>query len=174
MRSEEEQKPLLSIVQTWRPSEKPEYRGFRCGHCQQYKNEAWHHWLTIEDYLLPVHLCNDTCEPALKNNELKVDMTKVKTIDRAMFGDGYKCSDITSQRFNEIIATWSKAQKPILKAFSCDECKDDLTIDPNDGIRKGYHVWYKMDLPAGRHGDNKTLAELHFHRRCAEKIGITS
>lgn len=174
MNPNEEQSLLFTIVQTWRPNEIPEYRGFRCAHCQQYKNEAWHHWLTIGDYLLPVHLCDDTCEPALKNNELTVDMTKVGIIDRASFGNEYKYSDITSKRFNEIITTWPKAQKPILKVFSCDECGDDLAIDPSDGTRKGYHVWYKMDLPAGRHGDNKTLAELHFHRRCAEKIGITS
>jgi uncharacterized protein YlaI len=161
------QQLLLAIVQTWRPSEQPEYRGFRCAYCQQYKNESWHHVLTTGQYLLPVHMCNDKCEAILQNNALTIDSTKIQSINRDTFGNNYVYTPKTSRRFNEIIASWSLIEKPILKAFCCDECGESLSIDPSDRIRKGYHVWYKMP-------DNITLAELHFHRHCAERIGINT
>lgn len=59
-----EQKLLLKIVETWRPNEIPEYRGFRCANCQQYVSRAWYHWLNSGDYRLPVHMCDERCEPA--------------------------------------------------------------------------------------------------------------
>jgi len=43
MDNSKEHQLLLEIVETWQPSEYPEYRGFRCANCQQYKNQAWYH-----------------------------------------------------------------------------------------------------------------------------------
>ncbi|MBI2021394.1 hypothetical protein HYS93_00740 [Candidatus Daviesbacteria bacterium] len=166
MTLEEEQKVLLKIVETWRLSEKPEYRGFRCANCQQYKNEAWYHWVNTGGYKLPIHMCNDTCEPAFQNNSIQIDERKRQVVNREMFGRSYIYSPEATKRFREIINTWPTNKKPELKAFTCDQCDKELDIDNNDGLRKGYHVWWKMD-------DGKTLAELHFHKECATLLGIT-
>lgn len=166
MTLKEEQKILLKIVETWRLSEKPEYRGFRCAHCQQYKNEAWYHWVNRGDYKLPIHLCNDTCEPAFQNNSIQIDETKRQSVDRETFGSSYKYSENAIKRFKEIVASWPEYKEPELKAFTCDDCGKNLDIDNTDGLRKGYHAWWKMD-------DGKTLLELHFHKDCAAPLGIT-
>jgi hypothetical protein len=62
------------------------------------------------------------------------------------------------------LATWPEYKEPELKVFTCDLCNKELDIDEKDGVRKGYHVWWKMD-------DN-TLAELHFHKDCASILKI--
>lgn len=170
MTREEEQNVLVKIVETWRPSEYPEYRGFRCANCQQYKNEAWYHWVNAGNYRLPIHLCDDTCEPAFRTGNIHVDESKRATVDRATFGDAYKYSEETKQRFREIIKAWPEYKEPELKAYTCDYCEEELTMEKQpDGIkqRQGYHVWWKMD-------DGKTLAELHFHKTCGNKLGIYS
>lgn len=164
---EQEQQILLKIVETWRPSEWPEYRGFRCANCQEYKNEAWYHWVSSGDYKLPIHMCDDKCEPEFRSGNIKIDESKIAQVDRTTFGDGYQYSNDAKARFREIVASWPEDKEPELKAYSCDECSHDLEVDPSDGMRKGYHVWWKMD-------DDKTLAELHFHRDCGHKLGIKS
>jgi hypothetical protein len=160
-----EQDLLLQIVETWRPSEKPEYRGFRCANCQAYKNEAWYHWLDTNGYRLPVHLCNDTCESAFQNETIQIDSAKRQPIDRKTFGNNYEYSKETQNRLAEIIKSWPENAVPELKAFSCDRCGNDLEIDLIDEQRKGYHVWYKMP-------DGKTLVELHFHKECGNILDI--
>ena len=166
MTLEEEQNILLQIVETWRISEKPEYRGFRCANCQQYKNEAWYHWVNTGNFKLPIHMCNDTCEPAFQNNTIQIDESKRQQTDRDTFGNSYVYSPEAVKRFREIVASWPEYKEPELKAYTCDACNKDLDIDSTDGVRKGYHVWWKMD-------DGKTLAELHFHKECAKPLGIT-
>lgn len=160
-----EQELLLQIVQTWRPSEKPEYRGFRCANCQQYKNEAWYHWLSTGEYKLPVHICNDTCELNFISGRIQIDATKIQQVDRNNFGNSFLYKPETISEFEEIVSSWPDYKEPQLKIFSCDECQKDLDIDSLDGQRKGYHVWWKMP-------DRQTLAELHFHKECANKLGI--
>jgi len=162
---EEEQRLLLQIVQTWRLTEKPEYRGFRCASCQQYRNEAWCHWLNSGGYKLPVHMCNDTCEPAFQDSSIQIDLKKRLTVDRKAFGNLYIYSPDTIKRFGEIVKSWPVHKKSEFKAFTCDECNKVLDVDNEDGLRKGYHVWWKMD-------DGKTLAELHYHKQCAARLGI--
>ena len=162
----EEQELLLLIVETWRLSEKPEYRGFRCANCQQYKNEAWYHWVNTGGYKLPIHMCDDTCEPAFKNNTIQIDQSKRQSVDREEFGKSYQYKPEATKRFAEIVASWPEYKEPELKAYTCDECSKELEVDAVDGSRKGYHVWWKMD-------DGKTLAELHFHKECAAPLGIT-
>jgi hypothetical protein len=162
----EEQQLLLKIVETWRLSERPEYRGFRCANCQEYKNEAWYHWVNTGGYKLPIHMCNDKCEPAFRNNTIKVDESKRQEVDREKFGMSYKYSPEAVKKFREIVASWPEYKEPELKAYTCDGCNMGLNIDETDNARKGYHVWWKMD-------DGKTLAELHFHKDCASLLGIT-
>lgn len=166
---QEEQQILLQIVETWRLNEFPEYRGFRCANCQQYKNEAWYHWVNTAheagQFRLPIHMCNDTCEPAFQNDTIQIDQAKRTQVDRESFGNNYNFSDSTKRKFRGIVASWPDYKKPELKAFTCDDCGNDLEIDKTDGARKGYHVWWKMD-------DGKTLTELHFHRDCGHKLGI--
>ncbi len=162
MNSQAEQEILLKIVETWNPSMKPEYRGFRCANCQKYKNEAWYHWVHTGGYRLPIHMCTDTCEPQFQNGTINIDESKRKQVIREEFNPTY--SEKTEKRFDEIIASWPEYKKPELKAYTCDECEQDLDID-TDVQRKGWHVWYKMP-------DDFTLAELHFHKSCAKKIGL--
>ncbi|MBU2632521.1 hypothetical protein KKG52_02285 [Patescibacteria group bacterium] len=164
MNKQKEQQNLLDIVKTWVIQEIPEYRGFRCANCQEYKNKAWYHWLNFRGYLLPVHLCNDKCEKQFQIGAIKTDPAKQTEIDKNSFGKIYKFRPETIERFKKIVKSWSE-KEPKLKAFSCDECKSDLEIDLRDGQRKGFHVWWKMP-------NEKTLAELHFHKNCANKLGI--
>ncbi len=156
---------LLQIVETWRPSQFPEYRGFKCANCQQYKNKAWYHWLSLGDYKLPIHICNDICEPQFQKGTIKIDQSKRAKVDRSSFGKEYKFLEKTILRFKEIVSSWPDYENPKLKAFICDECGQDLDIDPLDSQRKGYHVWWKED-------DGKTLVELHFHKFCGNSMGI--
>lgn len=150
---------LLSIIQTWDINPQPEYRGFRCASCQAYKNEAWYHIVDSGGFKLSVHLC-EGCEELFQNNILKIDESKKKTIDRTKF---QSFSPETELRFEQIVNSWSTKIKSELKAFTCDDCSKTLNID-SDGIRKGYHIWWKMP--------DETLAELHFHKECAAKFGI--
>jgi hypothetical protein len=153
---------LLSIVKTWNISERPEYRGFRCACCQEYKNEAWYHWVTSHNFLLPLHLCDTKCEKALLNNSLDIDTTKLHETDTTLFGQNHSYSLETISAFRQIISSWKISEKPLLKAFTCDLCDKELTIE--DGVRKGWHVWWN---------NSGTLTELHFHKECGEKLHIT-
>ncbi len=162
---QKKQKLLLSIVQTWHPSESPEYRGFRCANCQKYINEAWHHWLKSGGFCVPVHLCSD-CEPKIQDGTIAIDETKVPPINTNSFGKTGQLTDSTRARFKEIVGTWPLLAPSTLKAFVCDECARILEIDPVGNQRRGYHVWWKMD--------DQTLAELHFHRECGQRLGIKS
>lgn len=168
MTREDEQKALLDIVSTWNPSEWPEYRGFRCANCQQYRNEAWYHWVNSGNFKLPIHLCDDLCEPNFQAKILKINENKRTKIDRNTFGNTYKYSEKALKRFREIVHSWPEYKKPELKAFTCDQCNQTLTMEQlPDGTqqRQGYHVWWKMD-------DGKTLAELHFHKDCGRELDI--
>lgn len=167
---EQEQQLLLNVVETWRLSDLPEYRGFRCANCQEYKNEAWYHWLNKGDYRLPVHMCADKCEPAFQSGEIHIDDEKRKAVDRQTFGENNPYPTTAIKRFSEIVASWPEYEPPKLKAFVCDDCNENLTIEKlPDGTeqRQGYHVWWKMP-------DNKTLAELHFHKACGDKLNINN
>ncbi|MCL4354752.1 hypothetical protein M1349_04805 [Patescibacteria group bacterium] len=165
MDHQQEQEKLLEIVQTWKLSEKPEYRGFRCANCQQYKNQAWYHWLNFKGYKLPVHMCNEDCEKAFSSGEIKIDPNKRQDVDINSFGNSYQFLPQTLGIFNDIVSSWPEYKEPQLKNFSCDLCNNNLDIDPIDQQVKGYHVWWKMP-------DGKILAELHFHKNCANKLGI--
>lgn len=167
---EQEQQLLLSIVETWTPNPFPTYRGFKCGNCQEFKDEAWFHWLNKGDYKLPVHMCSDKCEPTFQSGGIHIDDEKRKTVERETFGDSNPYPETAVKRFTEIIASWADYEPPKLKAFTCDDCDGELNMETlPDGTeqRQGYHVWWKMP-------DNKTLAELHFHKDCGHKIGVYS
>lgn len=152
------QQILLSIVQTWVISGTPTSRGFRCGLCQRYINEAWHHLLTIGGYKTPVHLC-ETCEVAIQKSDFKVEKPFV---DSTAVSSVYSEEAVT--RFKHIIETWQADADPVFKAFTCDNCENELEIDTRDGMRKGWHVWWRMD--------DARLAELHFHESCGTKMRL--
>lgn len=158
----EEQKKLLKIVQTWNLNETPEFRGFRCANCQEYKNEAWYHWLDFGGYKLPVHMCDEKCEKQFKSGRIIINPAKKIEVDRDSFGIKFRPKTIN--RFREIVDSW-RQKEPELKPFSCDECGNKLEIDTNDGKRKGFHVWWKIP-------NDKTLTELHFHKHCGNRLGI--
>jgi hypothetical protein len=153
----DEQERLLKIVQTWNISPQPEYRGFRCANCQQYKNQAWYHWLKSGNFLVPVHLCEDTCESEFKEGSLSPTNPPVAP---AILTNPY--SDKARGSFEEIIEEWNTNIPASIHAFICDSCEKELDIDPTDNMRKGWHVWYQMK--------NGNLAELHFHRQCYNSL----
>ncbi len=154
----DEQQLLLTIVKSWTLSSDPEYRGFRCAACQEYKNESWHHWLTSGGYIVPVHLCPDTCEPAFHAHNLKIALKPPAT--PPILANNY--SEKTKETFEELLEDWNTHSQPLLKAFICDLCGKDLDIDPKDNLRKGFHVWYETR--------SKIKAELHFHKNCFESL----
>ncbi len=163
---EKEQEILLSIVETWNPSQTPEYRGFKCANCQKFKNEAWYHWVNTGGYRLPIHMCNDTCEPAFRAGQIKIDDSRRNIVDRNKFGLPYPEKAV--ERFKEIVSSWPEYEDPQLKEFTCDNCSKVLTLEelPDGSLqRQGYHVWWKMP-------DNKTLAEFHFHKNCGDNLEI--
>lgn len=165
MDKSKEQEVLLSIVETWQPNEWPEYRGFRCANCQQYRNEAWYHWVTTGGYLLPIHMCNETCHKALKDGAISVNQVKRAVVNPAIFGQDYQYTQDTIKQFRKIVALWPQDQGPQLKEYVCDECDKTLEIDPTDGARKGWHAWWN---------NNGILTEFHFHRECGHTLGITT
>jgi len=126
-----DQKLLLEIVQTWDLAVEPEHRGFRCANCQEYMQQAWHHWLTEGDYVTPIHFC-DSCQKKYEVGELEVKNPPVE-IDRATFGKQY--SPKTLEIMDDILENWDTGSDPVLKKFGCDQCKKDF---PDT---KGFHVW---------------------------------
>lgn len=164
MNNQKSKQILLDIVKTWHLKEIPEYRGFRCANCQEYKNEAWYHWLNSNGYQLPVHMCDEKCESQFQKDTIVINPTKKTSVNRNVFGSKYLFKDKTIKRFKEIVAFWPEYREPEFKAFFCDECGKDLYIDETDGQRKGFHVWWKTE--------NSVLTELHFHKECGNKLGI--
>ena len=154
----QKQQSLLAIVQSWNITTIPEYRGFRCGLCQRYINEAWHHMLTTGGYLVPDHLC-EGCEGAFNSRTVSFDQ---KSVPEKRLSHSYPAQ--AEARFKEIISTWPVHDTPVYKPFTCDDCSKNLDIDETDGMRKGFHVWWKME--------GEILVELHFHRHCADRSGI--
>lgn len=153
------QKQLQTIVESWDITSKPEYRGFRCGLCQKYKNEAWYFLLDTTKFLVPVHLCDNGCKEKFLQNKLVFSNRKA-----ALHFHQYTFSKNVINRFAMITKKW-KTTNPVLKKFFCDECGKVLIIDKKDKRRKGFHIWW----------DNKgILTELHFHRSCATKLDIFS
>lgn len=156
----DEQALLLQIVKSWNISPTPEYRGFRCAACQQYRNEAWHHWLRSNGFLVPVHLCDETCAPAFRSGSLKLASTPPSA--PPVLTNPYSIKAMGT--FEEILEDWNTLAQPVLKTFTCDLCYKELEIDPEDSRRKGYHVWYKTKT--------NEFTELHFHSQCAETLAI--
>ena len=149
------QEILLGIVHSWNISSEPEYRGFRCAHCQDYMTFAWHHWLSTGGFKTPVHFCKD-CQAKYSSGELNVP-TPTTTSQATMKNFSKKYPPKTEKMLISIQEKWNLSEKPRYKAFSCDLCKQDL---PG---AKGYHTWFKH---------NGTLIEEHFCRPCAEHSGI--
>ncbi|MFH1916295.1 MAG: hypothetical protein ABIJ21_03450 [Nanoarchaeota archaeon] len=149
------QEILLRIVQSWNISADPEYRGFRCAHCQDYMKKAWHHWLNSGGYKTPVHFCKD-CQAKYSSGELDVP-TPTNTSQATIQKFTKKYLPTTEQTLIAIQEKWNLSEKPRFKAFACDLCREYLPE------AKGYHTWFKHE---------NTLIEEHFCRPCAEKIGI--
>ena len=142
---------LLRIVLTWRPSERPEYRGFRCANCQRFMRKAWHHWLDASGYRTPVHFC-DACERKLRAG--KIEVTKPQTkIDAKKFGKKFP-SD-TAKYLRAASAKWNTKMKPRYKTFECDLCGQKM--------RKAWHVWFN---------DRGTLVEAHFCKGDGCMLGL--
>lgn len=154
---------LLSIVRTWNISESPEYRGFRCANCQQYKNKAWYHWVYTGGFHLPIHLCEESCEELLRENALQITKKNIHEINHAEFGKTSIYTPQSVETCKKIISSWKHDTKPMLKAFTCDYCSQDLDVDPSDNLRKGWHVWWNNE---------GILTEFHFHKSCGMEIGI--
>lgn len=163
MISDQKQRILLSIIKSWQINSVPEYRGFRCGHCQMYINKAWHHWIHNRFYKLPLHLCSD-CEDQFNDDLLQLPLSRQEILTHDTFKATYHYSPNTIKRFIAIVSQWPNYKRSVLKIFTCDECGQILDIDTPEKIRKGYHVWWKIN--------SETLTELHFHKKCAYRLQI--
>jgi len=142
---------LLRIVRTWRPGERPEYRGFRCANCQRSIRKAWHHWLDCCGYKTPVHFCA-ACEKKFRAS--KIEITKPETkVDRKTFGMEFPPS--VERKIREAAARWNTKAKPGYKTFTCDEC--------GRRMRKAWHVWSN---------DRGTLVEAHFCNEDGRRMGL--
>ena len=143
------QDALLRIVQTWNLNPKPEYRGFRCAHCQRYIRRSWHHWLHSKGYKTPVHLCQD-CEKKSRKGNLKV-VARERSVVKSRFS--LNLSEKVTQDLRGIVRSWRSLDKVIHKSFTCDKCKAS--------VYKAYHVWTYID---------KDLVETHFCKHCKDQL----
>jgi len=142
---------LLRIVRTWRPSDRPEYRGFRCANCQRRIHKAWHHWLDASGYKTPVHFC-DSCEKKFRASKIKITKPEIK-VNRKNFG--MKFPPGVERKIREAAARWNTKAKPKYKTFTCDEC--------GRRVRKARHVWFN---------DRGTLVEVHFCKEDGRRTGF--
>jgi len=132
---------LLRIVRTWKPSERPEYRGFRCANCQRRIHKAWHHWLDASGYKTPVHFC-DSCERKFRSSKIEITKPEIK-VNRKTFG--MKFPPNIERKLREAAARWNTKAKPKYKTFECDACGQKM--------HKAWHVWFN---------DSGKLVEVHF------------
>lgn len=153
----DKQKALQDIVNTWDINPLPTFRGFKCGNCQKYINEAYYHWLNSSQFYLPVHFCT-SCQKLLKENKLEINISKGKHPKQDDFPI---LSESTKRTFADIVSRWSPHESNNPTPFFCDDCQGKLDNDRSDEMRKGYHVWWPNE---GR------LHELHFHRKCGDKV----
>jgi hypothetical protein len=135
----------------WKFGEKPEYRGFRCGNCQAPLHKAWHHWYVESGYKTPVHLCNN-CEFLFKFSKIRVNELDIFP-NKMKFS--LKLPEEIKNKLKEIISGWNTSSKPFYKTFTCDNCARN--------IHKAYHFWFMME---------ETLAEVHFCKKCGDKLGL--
>lgn len=150
---------LRRIVNSWDIKPEPEYRGFRCANCQRYINESYYHWLQDGQYYVPVHFCTD-CQSKFLSGELRQAVLPSNSErDLTVFNKQYSLA--TQEVFESIVTTWKPAASDAVTIFYCDKCGSELDIDPANGQRKGYHVWWLHDA---------RLHELHFHRDCGDEL----
>lgn len=104
------QKTFLKIVQTWKISYTPEYRGLRCADCQRYMHKAYHHFLNYGGFKCPVHLCQE-CEAKFRK-----DGGKGKSEYRIFTCD--RCSINHFKMFH----VWDKQGSTLIEAHFCKNC----------------------------------------------------
>ena len=141
------QDALLRIVQTWKLHPKPEYRGFRCAHCQRSLHKAWHHRLAFGGYKIAVHLCQ-SCESLFKQDKLKVRGQR-RLVFTSRFSTNFYLK-IKSKLHNFLGRTLTRT---VHKSFTCDKCRTRL--------KKAYHIWLFL---------GGSLHELHFCKRCGDQL----
>jgi len=107
------QKILLRVVQAWKIKEKPEYRGFRCAHCQKYMHKAWHYWLSEGGYKIPVHFCNK-CKVKLKLKNKRDYKT-------------FTC-DNCGKKMHKAWHVWTKNDGVLSEAHFCKKCGKKLGV----------------------------------------------
>lgn len=142
------QQKLLAIVETWRLSPNPEFRGFRCARCQEYfTGGAWHYFLHEGGYLTPVHFC-EKCKTDFEGSATAGEDVHI-SVDRDTFKPQFDAQ--TEAALDTISGAWDFGDEPVLRDFTCDACGKPLP-----GI-KAYHVWRNK---------NGTLIEYHFDKSC--------
>ena len=144
-------KTLLRIVETWKLSEKPEYRGFRCANCQRYMHKAYYYWLNDGGYLTPVHFCKK-CQKKFELSKIQITKPRL-SVNRKTFGLDFGKDFI--ERCKNLIKKWNTKAKPTYKIFTCDNCGKNMY--------KAYHCWLNI---------NGLLIEIHFCEKCGNKLGL--
>ncbi|MDE2019528.1 MAG: hypothetical protein KGJ13_04225 [Patescibacteria group bacterium] len=146
---------LQEIVSRWEPHAEAEFRGFRCGRCDEPLLEgAYHHLLDSSGYLVWVHLCGH-CDRTFKT-EPDSELEIVPGISREHFHPFF--SKYAETVLDRIAARWNPAARTGFGEFTCDLCGAPLSTmrdrHPNfPTMARGWHVWRNK---------NGVLIEYHF------------
>jgi hypothetical protein len=148
---EKVQAKLSVIVRGWKLNDKPEFREFHCGLCQDLLIfGAWHYLLHVDGYLTPVHLC-EYCKERFGNGEIVENLSS--DFDRSSFRPTF--SPKTEAVLDCVVKRWDIEAPPSYRMFSCDACHKPLEN------ARSWHVWRSK---------KGVLIECHFCRRCWAKI----
>lgn len=151
MESADKQSRLLAIVESWDLNPAPEFRGFRCAHCQKYlTGSAWHYFLRSGGYKTPVHFC-ENCKVQFENSTLPAPQRK--PVDQKRFPGAI--SKHAEARLSQISNEPPPMAEPVYKPMICDACGNAL---PN---AEAYHIWQSK---------NGILMEYHLDRTCGDTI----
>jgi hypothetical protein len=108
---------LEDIVKTWTPKMEPEFRGFRCGVCQQSLEKAYHYTLDSKEYLVPVHVC-ETCQ---KDTKIEGGLSA----DEAGEYKAFQCDRCHSE-VTEAYHIWKKDGTKLTETHLCKVCGDQI------------------------------------------------
>lgn len=88
----------------------PEFRGFRCAQCQEYITKSWHHELDSDEFLVPVHLC-ENCQKSsgIEGGELKL----------------FQC-DKCGIELTEAWHVWNKEGNRLVETHFCKTCREEM------------------------------------------------
>jgi RNase P subunit RPR2 len=115
---------LSDIVKTWKVNMEPEFRGFRCGVCQQSLEKAYHYTLDSKEYLVSVHLC----EKCQKDINIEADLFVLPTAQAGDEEGGFKAfqCDTCDTELTESYHVWNKEGSKLIETHLCKSCGNEI------------------------------------------------